>query len=133
MDLISLTDREDPESSWSVNYTATLTPQLFVEAQYSRHESRSKGRERNRRTDRGHLLIDQVCRRPLQFRDLLRRVPPEERDNESIVAKATYFLSRPRLGTHTIVGGYDGLPTRLPPTPSERQRVSRVRHLLDRP
>ena len=33
---------------------------------------------------------------------------PEERDNESLVLKGTYYLSRAGLGSHTIVGGYDG-------------------------
>ena len=30
-----------------------------------------------------------------------------------MVVKATYFLSRPRLGTHTIVGGYDGFADKV--------------------
>ena len=35
LDLDSLTDREDPESTWSLNYTATLSSRLFVEGGYA--------------------------------------------------------------------------------------------------
>jgi hypothetical protein len=114
MDLISLTDREDPESSWSANYTATLTPQLFFEAQYSRHESAIQGAgAKSQDLIEGTLLIDQVSGGRFNSATFCGVCRPEERDNESMVAKATYFLSRPRLGTHTIVGGYDGFADKI--------------------
>ena len=51
MDLISLTDREDPESSWSVNYTADADAAAVRRSAVPRGTSpRSKGRARNRRT-----------------------------------------------------------------------------------
>ena len=114
MDLVSLTDRTDPESMWSANYTATLTPHLFVEAQYSRHESAIEGAGA-KSTDMiaGTLVIDQVSGGRFNSATFCGVCRPEERDNESMVVKATYFLSRPRLGTHTIVGGYDGFADKI--------------------
>ena len=114
MDLISLTDRQDPESMWSANYTATLTPRLFFEAQYSRHESAIEGAGA-KSTDlvTGTLVIDQVSGGRFNSATFCGVCRPEERDNESIVAKASYFLSRRGLGAHTIVGGYDGFADKI--------------------
>jgi outer membrane receptor protein involved in Fe transport len=33
--------------------------------------------------------------------------PPEERNNENILVKGSYFMSTPGLGAHTVVFGYD--------------------------
>lgn len=109
MDLQSLTDREDPESMWSVNYTATLSPTLFVEAQFSRHDSAIQG-VGARSTDliEGTLIIDNLSGGRFNSATFCGICRPEERDNESMVVKASYFLSRPGLGSHTLVGGYDG-------------------------
>ena len=114
MDLQSLTDREDPESTWSLNYTATLTSTLFVEAQYSRHESAIQGAGA-KSTDiiTGTLLIDQLSGGRFNSATFCGVCRPEERDNESMVVKASYLLSRPGLGTHTIVGGYDGFADKI--------------------
>ena len=38
LDLASLTNREDPENTWSFNYNAVLRPNLFFEAQYSQQQ-----------------------------------------------------------------------------------------------
>ena len=114
MDLQSLTDREDPESSWSANYTATLTPRLFFEAQYSRHESTIKG-VGSRFTDliAGTLIVDQISGGRFNSPTFCGVCRPEERDNESMVVKLSYFLSRPGFGSHTIVGGYDGFADKI--------------------
>ena len=114
MDLISLTDREDPEYTWSANYNATLTSQLFVEAQYSRRESSIKGAGA-KSTDliAGTLVIDQITAGRFNSATFCGVCRPEERDNESMVAKVSYFLSRRGIGTHTIVGGYDGFADKV--------------------
>ncbi len=114
MDLQSLTDREDPEHTWSLNYTATLTSSLFVEAQYSRRESAIQGAGA-KSTDliAGTLIVDQLSGGRFNSATFCGVCRPEERDNESIVAKASYFVSRPGLGTHTIVGGYDGFADKV--------------------
>jgi hypothetical protein len=114
MDLESLITREDPESTWSLNYTATLTSNLFLEAQYSRHEATIKGAGA-RSTDliAGTLLIDNLSGGRFNSATFCGVCRPEERDNESMVVKASYFLSRPGIGTHTIIGGYDGFADKI--------------------
>ena len=114
MDLVSLTDREDPEHTWSLNYTATLSSKLFLEAQYSRHESSIVGAGA-KATDliAGTLVIDQVSGGRFNSATFCGVCRPEERDNESMVVKASYFLSRPGLGAHTFVGGYDGFADKI--------------------
>ena len=109
LDLASLTDREDPENTWSFNYNAVLRPSLFVEAQYSQHNSSIVGAG-SRYTDliRGTLVTDRLNGARYNSPTFCGLCRPEERDNESLVLKGTYYLSRAGLGSHTIVGGYDG-------------------------
>jgi outer membrane receptor for ferrienterochelin and colicin len=109
LDLVSLTNREDPESAWSINYNAVLTRNLFVDAQYSRHNSSIVGAGA-KSTDliEGTLVIDNLTLGRYNSATFCGVCRPEDRDNESMVVKATYFLARPGLGSHTIVGGYDG-------------------------
>jgi hypothetical protein len=114
MDLTSLTDREDPESTWSLNYTATLTSKLFIEAQYSRHEATIKGNGA-KSTDliEGTLVIDNLSGGRFNSATFCGVCRDTERDNDSMVVKASYFLSRPGIGTHTIVAGYDGFADKV--------------------
>jgi hypothetical protein len=109
LDLASLTDREDPENTWSFNYTAVLRPSLFVEAQYSQHNSSIIGAG-SRYTDlvHGTLVTDRLNGARYNSPTFCGLCRPEERDNESLVLKGTYYLSRAGFGAHTIVGGYDG-------------------------
>ena len=114
LDLASLTDREDPENTWSFNYNAVLRPNLFVEAQYSQHNSSIVGTG-SQFTDliRGTLVTDRLNGARYNSPTFCGVCRPEERDNESLVLKGTYHLSRAGLGTHTIVGGYDGFNDKL--------------------
>jgi outer membrane receptor for ferrienterochelin and colicin len=109
LDLVSLTNREDPEKAWSINYNAVLTRNLFVDAQYSRHNSSIVGAG-SRSTDliEGTLVIDNLTLGRYNSATFCGVCRPEDRNNESVVVKATYFLARPGLGSHTMVGGYDG-------------------------
>src|SRR5262249_34350 len=88
MDLQSLTNREDPESAWSFNYTAVLRPTLFVEGQYSVHSSAIKGAGA-KSTDliEGTLLIDGLSGGRFNSATFCGVCRPEERDNQSIVGK----------------------------------------------
>ena len=53
--------------------------------------------------------------RPDVRRDLLRRLPsPENRDNNDILGKGTYFLSTKGLGSHNIVSGLRRTSTQAP-------------------
>jgi len=114
LDLQSLTDREDPENSWSANYTAILRQNLFVEGQYSAHNSSIVGTGA-KSTDliAGTLVIDNLSGGRYNAATFCGVCRPEERNNESMSAKATYFLSRPGIGSHTIVGGYDGFADQI--------------------
>jgi hypothetical protein len=114
LDLDSLTNREDPENMWSFNYNAVLTPNLFIDAQYSRHDSSIIGAGA-KSTDpiEGTLVIDVLSGGRFNSATFCGVCRPEDRDNESLVAKATYFLARPRFGSHTIVGGYDGFNDKI--------------------
>ena len=109
LDLASLTNREDPENTWSFNYNAVLRPNLFFEAQYSQHNSSIVGTG-SQFTDliRGTLVTDRLNGARYNSPTFCGVCRPEERDNESLVLKGTYYLSRAGLGSHTIVGGYDG-------------------------
>jgi Carboxypeptidase regulatory-like domain/TonB dependent receptor len=109
LDLVSLTNREDPEESWSVNYNAVLKSNLFIDAQYSRRDSSIVGAGA-KATDliEGTLVIDSLSGGRYNSATFCGVCRPEDRNNESMVVKATYFLARPGLGSHTMVAGYDG-------------------------
>jgi hypothetical protein len=108
MDLASLTSPENPQSLFGVHYTAALSPRLFLEAQYSR---RTLGFVRN-----GGLNTDLVAGTPLRDQqtgawwwapNFCGVCPDETRNNDTLVIKASYFISN-RTGAHDIVAGYDG-------------------------
>ena len=106
----ALTDREDPQTLTAYNYTGVVTPNLFVEAQYSEREfTVAKGAGSNA-TDfiGGTTLID------LQNSAATYHTPyfcgfcrDEERNNESLLVKGSYFVSTENAGSHDIVVGYD--------------------------
>ncbi len=109
LDLRSVnTQREDPQEITSVNYTGILTPNLFIEGQWS---------ERNFVIARGSGgvpdLIDGTLIRTRRtgFRywapTFCGSCEDETRDNENILAKGSYFLTSEAVGTHDIVFGYD--------------------------
>ena len=106
----ALTDREDPQTLAAFNYTGIASPRLFLEAQYSEREfGIAKGAGSNA-TDfvGGTTLID------LQNSAATYHTPyfcgfcrDEERNNESILVKGSYFASTENAGSHDIVIGYD--------------------------
>ena len=104
-----LTDRSDPQELKSINYTGILTPSFFVEAQYSEREFLiSVGGGARSRT-----LVDGTLMRTRQggFRyhtpTFCGVCEQEERSNEDILAKGSWFLSTDNAGTHDVVFGYD--------------------------
>jgi len=104
----ALTDRGDPQTLTAYNYTGVATRNLFIEAQYSEREfTIAKGAGSNA-TDfiGGTTLID------LQNSAGTYHTPyfcgfcrDEERNNESVLAKGSYFLSTSGAGSHDIVFG----------------------------
>lgn len=109
MDLRSLEDRETPQDLTTFSYSGVLTSKLFVEGRVSKRNFSFIG-SGAKSTDiiDGTLLIDRQ-RGNLRYwaATFCGVCTPEERDNENVFVKGTYFLSRPGLGTHTLVVGYD--------------------------
>ena len=109
MDVRSLYDRSTPQDLFTFSYNGVIGTRLFVEGRYSRRNFTFIGSGAPT-TDivEGTLLID-------QSRNNFRFWSPtfcgvctnEERDNEDIFAKGTYFLSKSGIGSHSIAFGYD--------------------------
>ena len=107
LDLDSLVSRETPQELKAINYTGIFSNNFFVEAQYSERKFEFVG-SGSLFTDliRGTLIVGTGGERwnSPTFCGVCR---VEERSNENILAKATYFLSSERWGSHELLGGYD--------------------------
>ncbi len=107
LDLDSLVERETPQELKALNYTGIFSNNFFVEAQYSerKFEFIDSG---SRFTDLilGTLIVGTGGERwnSPTFCGVCRT---EERSNENLLAKATYFLSAGSLGSHELLAGYD--------------------------
>ena len=109
MDLRSLGTRTLPERLYAGSYSGNITSKLTVEALLSKRTFKFIG-SGAKSTDLidGTLLIDNGRGGARWWSDTFCGVcTPEGRDSEDIFAKASYFLSTPRLGSHNIVFGYD--------------------------
>ncbi len=110
LDLASLVNgRQLPQDLLSLNYTGILSPKFFVEGQYSRRKFSFIG-SGSQFTDlaRGTLLLDQSRTNSRYHSPTFCGVcTDEKRDNQNIIAKATYFLSTGSAGSHNIVAGFD--------------------------
>lgn len=108
LDLASLNDRETPQELRALNYNGVITENFFVEAQYSEREFTFIG-SGSRFTDRilGTLFVDVPTNARWHSPTFCGVCRPEERDNENLLAKASYFLSTESLGSHDLVLGYD--------------------------
>jgi hypothetical protein len=106
MDLNSLGNRSLPEDLFTVNYTGVLAPSLFVEGRYSQRNLTFVGAgSRFQDLINGTLLVDPAGQR--YHSDTFCGVcTPEERDNQDLFVKGTYFASTDR-GSHTATFGYD--------------------------
>lgn len=109
MDLRSLENRELPEDLFTLHYSGILGSRLSIEGRYSaRHQSFVGSGAPTRDLIEGTLLIDQQRGGRRYWSPTFCGVcTDEQRDNENIFAKATYFLSTRGLGSHTLVAGYD--------------------------
>jgi len=108
MDLESLYTSTQPQQLYSGNYAGTLTPNLFLDGQYSKREFTFHGTG-SPFTDiiRGTLLQDVQNGTRYHTSTFCGTCEDELRNNENYLAKASYFLSTKELGSHTIVAGYD--------------------------
>jgi outer membrane receptor protein involved in Fe transport len=110
MDLNSLNPRQLPEDLFTINYTGVVTSNLFAEVRFSqRHLSFVGSGAPTRDLIEGTLLIDQSRSPAGRYWSptFCGVCTPEERNNEDVFLKGTYFLSRRGLGSHTFVFGYD--------------------------
>jgi hypothetical protein len=112
MDLESLTPQGQPQTMVSAQYTGVMTRNFSWSALYSARKFSLTDVGANT-TDRinGTLMLD--------LQNNWRYWSPtfcsgsacgdgdEQRNNENIVVKGSYFLSRPSAGTHQLVFGYD--------------------------
>src|SRR6185369_375955 len=109
MDARSLGDRKVPEDLFTLAYSGVLTPRFFLEARYSGRDFSfiNAGAKSTDRID-GTLLLDQSRNNSRYWADTFCGVcTPEERNNQEIFAKGSFFLSTKGTGTHTMVFGYD--------------------------
>ena len=109
MDLRSLVaERETPNSFLSLGYNGVLSNQFFVEAQYSEKKYAVLGGGSPFFDNINGTLLQDRARGTRWWTPTFRATPEgEHRDHELYGAKATYFLSTPRFGTHEIRGGYE--------------------------
>src|SRR5688572_14808736 len=106
MDLNSIYDRSLPEDLFTLNYTGVLTPTIFLEGRYSQRNLSFIG-SGGRFTDlpKGTLLVDPLGQR--YHADTFCGVcTPEERDNQDVFVKGTWFRST-GAGSHTATFGFD--------------------------
>ena len=109
MDLQSLYDRSLPENLTSFNYTGVLSTNFFLEGTVSRRRQEFVGSGATS-TDiiTGTLVTDQA-RGTRYWSPTFCAVcgPDEQRNNDNVVVKGTYFLSTGKTGSHNLVFGYD--------------------------
>jgi hypothetical protein len=115
MDRPSLYDSRSEDRLLSANYTGVLSPNFFVEAQYSRRTFDTIGAG-GQFTDviRGTLMLD-LSRNMARFNaPTLCGVcgtngsPNEDkRNNQDVTLKGSYFLSTRSTGSHDLVLGFD--------------------------
>jgi hypothetical protein len=107
MDLNSLYDRSLPEDLFTINYTGVITPNFFLEGRYSQRNLTFVG-SGSKYTDlqKGTLLIDPAGRR-YNAPTFCGVCTDEERDNQDVFIKGSYFMSTSGVGSHNVAFGYD--------------------------
>jgi hypothetical protein len=108
VDLRSLSFRDDLRELRSLHYSGIFTDRFLVEGQYSEMKHSFALGANTRDLIEGTLLLDAntgqrgwsptFCGRPCGFK---------ERNNESWLGKASYFLSTRAIGNHSLVGGFE--------------------------
>jgi hypothetical protein len=108
LDTRSVNNRETPNELLAFNYSGLFGPNFVAEAQYSEREFTFIG-SGSKFTDRinGTLLVDSVTGERWWSPTFCGVCRPEERDNENLLVKGSYFLTTENLGSHDIVAGYD--------------------------
>src|SRR5215207_3297340 len=120
MDTASFYDSQSPEDLLAANYTGVLAPNFFVEGQYSRRRNFFIGSgARFTDIERGTMILDRsrnsarwnsptfcaVCGLTQEQIDA-GELNEEERSNQNVIVKGSYFLSAPGFGSHSLVLGF---------------------------
>lgn len=109
MDLASLNDRVLPTELLAINYNGVFSDSFYLEAQYSAKNFTFQN-SGSKYTDliKGTLVLDR-SRGSARYNSptFCGVCTPEERNNDDLLFKGTYFLSTKSLGSHNIVAGYD--------------------------
>ncbi|MBK6407793.1 MAG: TonB-dependent receptor [Holophagales bacterium] len=105
-DLESLYDRELPQKLYSLNYSGTLSDNIFLEGQYSQRQFSFVG-SGSTYTDLifGTLMVNNANGRRWWSPTFCGVCDDEKRDANQALLKGTYFLSTKGLGSHNIVLG----------------------------
>jgi hypothetical protein len=110
LELEALSDREDPQALLALNYNGVITPELFVQAQYSKRDyTIAKGAGSPHRGDLllGTPLNDYLNGWTWNTPWFCSVCGDEERNNEDYLVKGSWFLSSESLGSHDLVFGWD--------------------------
>ena len=109
MDGRSLFNRKTPQDLLSLSYTAILTPTFFVEAQYSQRRLTYSGYgSPNTDPIYGTLLLDAERGKLRYWSPTFCGVCTDEtRNNQDVLVKGTYFMSKAGSGSHSMVFGFD--------------------------
>src|SRR5262245_18702324 len=108
MDLNSLYNAKHPMNLFTVEYTGVVARALMVEGRVSaRNETLQDVGAPTTDLVNGTLLVDRQGRR-YWSPTFCGVCGAEQRDGQDIFAKASYFSSTRRLGTHHMMFGYDG-------------------------
>lgn len=108
LDTRSINDRSLPQELQALNYSGVITESFFVEAQYSERQFTFEN-SGSKFTDRifGTLLVDNVSGHRWWSPTFCGVCRPEERDNENLLFKGSWFLSTESVGSHDFAFGYD--------------------------
>ena len=111
-DLRSLTPQGQPQHMIATQYTGVLTPNFSLSAQYSARKFALTNVGADK-TDRifGTLVLDMQRGwrywSPTFCSGSVCGDGDEQRNNENVIVKGSYFLSNNRSGSHQLVFGYD--------------------------
>ena len=110
LDTNNLDDASFPQTLQAINYTGILNPNFFLEALYSQRDFTFVGSGGTNPDLIGGTPITDVASGAVfnwhaqNFCGICR---DEERNNENLLAKGSYFLSTGSAGSHDLVFGYD--------------------------